>query len=233
MINHLLPLFVSLEFNENDRRALIIVVVLLIALLLLISIIGMGIRWIVTKQAETADTLMYEVATNSVVMSPQAYRRLGYKKSFRLFFRSTQIPLLITLTGILVWVIVAGIQDSWDRNIFEDFLDLFFLWHYEDPDNYATIFGVTLLAKWPEPFADHPRFILEHLGSYFAVPLILGGAGAYLFFAQGYLVRTITIWNRSHTIYSKSLKDFKANNLESPTSKPELSQIHANDANKL
>ncbi|MBQ2052588.1 MAG: hypothetical protein II494_02740 [Bacilli bacterium] len=232
MINNLLPLFVSLEFNESDRRALIVLIIVLIIVLLIIGLIGMGIRWICHKQSEAADNIMYDVTVTHVVMNPQAYRKLANKKSFRLFFRASQIPLLIILVGVLVWIIVAAIRNSWNENIFEDFLDLFFLWHYEDQAYYTKVFGVTVLAEWPAPFEDHPRFILEHLGSYIAVPLILGGSITYLIMAQGYFVRWITIWNRSRSIFTKSLKDFKANTLNADEFKPDPSQINANDANK-
>ena len=187
MINNLLPLFVSLEFNESDRRALIVLIIVLIIVLLIIGLIGMGIRWICHKQSEAADNIMYDVTVTHVVMNPQAYRKLANKKSFRLFFRASQIPLLIILVGVLVWIIVAAIRNSWNENIFEDFLDLFFLWHC----------SIT-----------------------------------YLIMAQGYFVRWITIWNRSRSIFTKSLKDFKANTLNADEFKPDPSQINANDANK-
>ena len=135
MINNLLPLFVSLEFNESDRRALIVLIIVLIIVLLIIGLIGMGIRWICHKQSEAADNIMYDVTVTHVVMNPQAYRKLANKKSFRLFFRASQIPLLIILVGVLVWIIVAAIRNSWNENIFEDFLDLFFLWHYEGEED--------------------------------------------------------------------------------------------------
>lgn len=115
MINNLLPLFVSLEFNESDRRALIVLIIVLIIVLLIIGLIGMGIRWICHKQSEAADNIMYDVTVTHVVMNPQAYRKLANKKSFRLFFRASQIPLLIILVGVLVWIIVAAIRNSWNE----------------------------------------------------------------------------------------------------------------------
>ena len=232
MLNNLLPLFIGIEFNETDRRALIVLIVILIILLLLIGLLGMLVRYIAHKQAEAADNIMYDVTVTHVVMNPQAYRKLAYKKSFRLFFKSIQIPLLVIVAGILVWVIVAAIRNSWNENIFEDFTDLFFLWHFEDPSNYTVVFGVTVLAKWPEPFANHPCFVLEHLGSYIAVPLIIGGSIALLLMGQGYFVRLLTIWSRSRSIFSKSLKDYKANAVNPGDFKPDPSQINANDANK-
>ena len=82
--------------------------------------------------------------------------------------------------------------------IFEEFLDLFFLWHYEDPENYVQIFGMTFLAKWPAPFEDHPAFHVEHLASYIVVPIIIGGSLAYLYQAQGYMVRALVCMKRSN-----------------------------------
>ncbi|MBP5091271.1 MAG: hypothetical protein J6328_01760 [Bacilli bacterium] len=230
MNNYLLPLFAAAE--ETDRRALHVLIFILIILLLFIGLIGMLVRFIVHKQAEAADNMMYDVAITHVVMNPKDYRKLANKKNFRLFYRSSFVPLLIIAAGILVWVIVAAIRNSWGENIFEDFLDLLFLWHYEDPSNYTEVFGFTVLARWPEPFDDHPRFILEHLGSYFAVPLIVGGGAAYLFMAQGYFVRYLTIWSRSRSIFSKSLKDFKANALNPNDFQPDASQINANNVDK-
>jgi hypothetical protein len=173
MIDALLSFLISLEMNDNDRRALLVLVIILLILLLIIGLIGMGIRWIIMRQADKADNLMYDVTVSHVINNPRDYRKMASKKNFRLFFQKSLIPLGVIALGVLIWVIYSAIVDGWNRNIFEEFLDLFFLWHYEDPDNYVQIFGMTFLAKWPAPFEDHPVFHVEHLASYIVVPIVV------------------------------------------------------------
>ena len=233
MIDALLSFLISLEMSDNDRRALLILVIILLILLFIIGLIGMGIRWIIMRQADKADDLMYEVTVAHVINNPRDYRKMASKKNFRLFFQKSLIPLGVIALGVLIWVIYSAIVDGWNRNIFEEFLDLFFLWHYEDPENYVQIFGMTFLAKWPAPFEDHPAFHVEHLASYIVVPIVVGGSLAYLYQAQGYMVRALVCVKRSNEVFRKSLKGYNANTLD-PNSVPYDPNLHsANDSNKL
>jgi hypothetical protein len=95
------------------------------------------------------------------------------------------------------------------------------------------IFGMTFLAKWPAPFEDHPVFHVEHLASYIVVPIVVGGSLAYLYQAQGYMVRALVCVKRSNEVFRKSLKGYNANTLD-PNSVPYDPNLHsANDSNKL
>ena len=173
-----LPLLAS-SMNESDRRALIIVIVLLFFVFLILGLIGMAIRAILLHQAKAADTMLYDVAVTHVVNNPAAYRKLGAKKNLRLFFRQSFFPFLIIAVGVLTWVIYSSITSTFDHNIFEEFVDLLFVWDFGNPDNYTKVFGITLLAQWPALVEGYPRFEIEHLASYIEVVLIVVGALAY------------------------------------------------------
>ena len=231
-MNNLL-LFLASAMNENDRRALIIVIVLLLFIFLILGLLGMAIRAVLLHQSKAADTLMYDVAVTHVVNNPSAYRRLGSKKNARLFLRQSFIPFCIVALGILIWVIYASITSTFDHNIFEEFTDLFFLWDFKNPDNYTVVFGITLLAKWPELVEGHPTFRIDHLASYIEVLLIIVGSLAYLYAAQGYMVRAMTIRKRSQEVFEKSLKGLRVNEVDPKNIPLSPDQMDPNDSNRL
>ncbi len=231
-MNNFLP-FLASTMNENDRRALIIVIVLLLFIFLILGLIGMAIRAILLHQSKAADTLMYDVAVTHVVNNPADYRKLGRKKNARLFFRQSFIPFLVIALGVLIWVIYSSITSTFDHNIFEEFADLLFLWDFKNPDNYTVVFGITLLAKWPDLIEGHPTFAVEHLASYVEVILIVGGSLAYLYAAQGFMVRALTINRRSQEVFEKSLKGLHVNEVDPKNIPLSSEQMDANDSNRL
>ena len=215
----LFNLLASIQMNENDRRAVLVLVIILMVLFLIIGLLGMGIRAAMQYQGKAADTMMYNVSMTHVVNSPKEYRKLGYKKNNRRFFEQALLPIAIIFTGLIIWIVYSAIVNGWKRNIFVEFTDLFFLWHFEDPSNYVKVFGITLLAKWPEPIAHHPEFNVHHLASYIETILIIGGSIYFLVVVQAYLARFIAINRRSREIFETSLEGVKVNQID-PNSIP-------------
>ncbi len=206
----------SIALSDTDRRLLIILIIVLLILFLLIGFFGMGVRYLVHRQAEKMDTIMSDAARTHVVDSPRQFKRLAFKKSNRLFYRQTLIPFFISVLATLIWVFSSLAMESWGENIFVHFHELFF--HFEW-DRYAEVyrddplivkfFGMQLLARFPA-VKENPKFVLEHLPAYIEVALFYLSWAWYAFLCQGWIARMVMAFSRARTIYSKSLKDFKA-----------------------
>lgn len=206
----------SIALSDTDRRLLIILIVVLLILFLLIGFFGMGVRYIIHRQSEKMDTIMSDVARTHVVDSPRQFKRLAFKKNNRLLYRQTLIPFAVSALATLIWVFSSLAMDSWGENIFSNFHELFFHfeWNryadvYKDDPLIVKLFGMQLLARFPA-VKENPKFVLEHLPSYIEVALFYLSWIWYAFLCQGWIARMVMAFSRARTIYSKSLKDFKA-----------------------
>ena len=206
----------SVALNENDKRLLVVLIVLLLILFLLFGLLGMGIRAILRRQAEKMDTIMSDVARPHVVDSPRQFKRLAFKKNNRLLYRQALIPFALSVLSLLIWVFASLAMDSWGLNIFSCFNELFFHFEwdasaeaYREEPLLVRVFGMTLLARFPA-VKESPRFVLEHLPAYIEVALFYFSWAYYAFLCQGWIARFAMASSRAKTIYSKSLKDFKA-----------------------
>ncbi len=202
----------SIQLSDNDRRALIILVIILVVLMLIIGLIGMAIRKVMQIQAARIDTMMHDVVKTHVVDSPKSFRKLAYKKSWRLLYRQSLWPILIALVGTLIWVLGNAFTGLWQENIFGHCQELFFQWDWVGtPDNpvFVKVFGMSLLSRWPD-LAKSPEFIPVHIPSYLAVICYLASWVWYGIACQGFIARLAMIYHRSRTVYSKSLAGYKA-----------------------
>lgn len=207
---------VSVALNESDRRLLIILIIILFVLFLLLGFLGMAIHKTMVHQAEKVDTIMSDAARTHVVDSPKSFKRLAIRKSNRLLYKQTLIPFAISALALLIWVFCCLGFDTWEENIFAHFSELFF--HYEwnaeaevyrDDPLIVKVFGISMLARFPS-LTHKPAFVLEHLPAYIEVALFYVSWIWYAYLCQAWLSRFVMIYHRARTIYSKSLKDFKA-----------------------
>lgn len=207
----------SIQLSETDRKALIVLLILLVLLILIIGLIGMAVRATMKYQAKRADTMMHDVAKTHVIDNTKAFRRFGFKKNNRILYRDSLYPFLIAVIGILVWVFFNLATSRWGENPWEHFGELFFRFKTDNsqypPDDplWVKVFGMTLLARWPEAVEGYPRFEVGHIASYIEVALWLIAILWYAFNCQAYIARTIRILRRSTTVYEKSLEGFNAN----------------------
>ena len=203
------------SMNEPDRRIWVIVAVIALVLFLLLGLLGMAIRAVMNLQAQKVDTIMSDTVKTHVVDSPKQFKKLAYKKSNRLLYKQSLIPLAISVTALLIWVFSCIAMESWKDNIFAEFQELFFGYEWNaEAEVYAEsplvvkVFGITLLARFPA--VNHePEFILSHLPAYIEVALFYVSWVWYAVVCQAWISRFIMIQHRSRTIYSKSLKDYK------------------------
>lgn len=214
MMNNLL--LISVSMNESDRRLLIILIVILFILFLLIGFIGMAIHATMVHQAGKIDTIMSDAARTHVVDSPKSFKNLALRKSNRLLYRQTLVPFAISVAALLIWVFCCIGMNTWQENIFANFGELFFHYEwdasveiYKDDPLIVKVFGVNLFARFPA-VKHSPTFVLNHLPSYIEVALFIVSWVWYAYLCQAWISRFVMIHHRAHTIYSKSLKDFKA-----------------------
>ena len=200
-----------IKLSENDKRVIIAIFLILILVFVLIGLIGSLIVRTMKWQGQKCDTLVSDVVTNHIVTTPTQLRNYARKKNARYFIKQAWIPILLILTGVLIIIIRDAVKQDWSYNPFntnDGFGTLLFICDFDNAQ-YATIFGIKLLADWP-PFIA-PHFEQAALVSYFAIPPLIIGACWYLVAAQAYLARTIRAYHLSKKVFEKSLEDFNQN----------------------
>ena len=204
---------ILVQLTENDKRIIIARCLVVILVFVLIGLIGSLIIRTMKWQGKKCDTLISDVVTNRIVTTPFQLRKYARKKNVRHFIKQAWIPLLIILVGALVYIIHNIVYNNWAYNPFnynDGFGTLLFIWDFNDPDSYAVVFGIKLLAKWP-PLINQPHVTVDAIWSYFAVPLVIIGFLWYLVVAQAWLARTIRAWKLSKQVFEKSLEGFNQN----------------------
>lgn len=209
--------FASIQLSETDRKALIVLLILLVLLILIIGLIGMAVRATMKYQAKRADTMMHDVVKTHVIDSTKAFRRFGMKKNNRALYRDSLYPFLVALVGVLVWVFFNLATGRWGENVWGHFGELFFRFKTDnsqypaDDPLWVKVFGITLIARWPELVEGYPRFEVAHIASYIEVALWLVAIFWYAYCCQAYIARFVRIYRRSTSVYEKSLEGFNAN----------------------
>ena len=204
---------ILIQLTENDKRIIIALCLVIILLFVLIGLIGSLVIRVMKWQSKKCDTLVSDVVTNHIVTTPHQLRVYARKKNVRYFIKQAWIPLLVILIGALVYIIHNIVYNNWAYNPFnydDGFGTLLFIWDFNDPDSFATIFGFKVLAKWP-PLVNEPHIVVDAIWSYFAVPLVVIGFLWYLVVAQAWLARSIRAWKLSKQVFEKSLEGFNQN----------------------
>jgi len=202
-----------IKLTENDKRILIAACLVIILVFVLIGFIGSIIVRVMKWQGKKCDTLISDVVINRIVTTPHQLRKYARVKNIRQFIKHAYIPIILMILSVVTIIIHNAITKNWAYNPFnheDGFGTLLFVWDFKDPDSYANIFGITLLAKWP-PLINEPHFVVEALGAYIAIPLAIVGVCWYLVAAQAYLARTIRAWKLSKQVFEKSLDGFNQN----------------------
>lgn len=199
--------FVEFTLNDSDKRLLIVLLFVLVLLFIIVGLIGYLVRFVSQRMAGRMDYEIHDAVIHRVIANPNQLRKYGAAKNNNLFVKACVPPMIIGLTSLIVYIIYSSVYSSWARDYFSEFGTLLFTWNWGDEGNYAYIFGIKLLAKWPE-LEHSPEWHNEYWGSYLLVPLWLVAIGWYLVACQGYLVRGVRLNKRCHTVFEKSLDDF-------------------------
>lgn len=208
------PLFL-IQLSENDKRIIIALCIAIILLFVLIGFLGSLIVKTMKWQGKKCDTLVSDVVTNRIVTTPHQLRVYARKKNSRYFIKQAWIPVVLIIVGVLIIIIRDIVKQNWAYNPFnteDGFGTLLFIWNFQDPDSYTTVFGLKLLAKWP-PLSNEPHFVVEAICAYISVPLVIVGGLWYLVAAQAYLARTMRAHKLAKQVFEKSLEGFNQNTM--------------------
>jgi len=206
----------AFHLSETDQKALIILLILLVIAVLILGLIGMAVRFTMMYQSRRADTMMHDVAVTHVVDNPKSFRRFGWKKNNRALYRDSLIPFLIIVVGLLIWVITNIFTSRWNVSIWDDFSDLFIHVQWDNsaypPSDplWVRVFGIWVIARWPETIPNYPRFEASHIPSYLVAVITIVAATWYAVICQAYVARAFMIWRRSNSVYEKSLAGYHA-----------------------
>lgn len=208
--------FASIQLSETDKKALIILLILLIIVILLVGLFGAAVRATMRYQSRRADTMMHDVTITHVIDTPIKFRRFGMKKNNRALFRDSLKPFLVALAGFVIWLIYNIATKEWTHNIFADwdalFIHLRFDAEYYPPEDplFVKVFGLTILARWPEADPAYPHFDAARIPSYIEVALFLVALIWYAVICQAWISRAVMIYRRSNSVFEKSLEGYKA-----------------------
>ncbi len=195
--------------SESDKKALIVLLVIAMVLFLLIGLLGIGIRKTMIHQGKKADTLMHDVAITHVVDTPSTFKKFGFKKNCRKYFKDSLWPFLIAIIGLLVYLITNIATSRWNENPFAILNDLFFSFNWEEEGLWVNVFGLTLLSRFPS-VSHSPTFILPNLPFYISAACFYTSIVYYLIVSQAFFSRQIMIGRRAVSVFEKSLEGYKA-----------------------
>ena len=205
------PMLIAL--TETDKRVLIALCFVLIFAFILLGYIGLLIQRVMKNQGMKMDTMMHDIVITRVVSNKKQFIKCARTKNWVYFFKQAWIPLIILAVSFLIWITAQSIYE-FNYNLFDTqktgFTTLFFTFNWEDPELYTKVFGLTLLAKWPE-LANTPHFEVEALFSYFFLPTFLTGIIWYLILLQALIARTYKMYRLADAIYEKSLEGYNIN----------------------
>ena len=202
------------QLTETDKRIIIALCFVFILVFVIIGLLGSLIIRTMKWQGKKCDTLVSDVVVNKIVKTPKQLMKYARKKNIRYFIKQAWIPFLLILIGTITLIIHNIVNKNWAYNPFnynDGFATAFFIWDFKDPNIYTEVFGVKVLAKWPEILLNEPHFEVAAIYSYIAVPLLVIGGIWYLVVAQAYLARTIRSYRLSKQVFEKSLEGFNGN----------------------
>lgn len=225
-----------IQLTETDKRILIALCLVLILVFVLIGLMGSLIIRTMRWQGRKCDTLVSDVVVYKIVTTPKQLKKYARKKNGRYFLKQAWLPLLFVTLGAIALIIHNIVYKNWAYNPFnsnDGFGTLLFLWDFNDPDSYTTIFGLKVLAKWP-PLYNQPHVTMDAIYSYIGVPLIIIGGLWYIVVAQAYLARTIRASKLCKQVFEKSLEGVNGNTFANvnPNPQPQENQNINTDQNQ-
>ena len=199
-----------IKFTENDIRLLIAVLAIFILVIILVGYLTLLVKKIMQFQAKKMDDLIYDVTKSGVINNEKKLRKFGLKKNRITLFKQARIPFVIMCIGGLALLISCIITRRWGFNPFgleeDGFGTLFFVFDWEGA--MGDFFGIHMLVRWPDVVRE-PYFSVYAIGSYIFVPCIVVGGTWYAICVQAYIARSYRLWKLSKKLFTKSLDDFK------------------------
>lgn len=221
-----MELMFLLKMSENDKRVIVALLFAIILTFVIIGLLGALIIRTMKWQGKKCDTLVSDVVTNHIVTTPYQLRKYASIKNARQFIKQAWMPIIILLIGAAVLIVHNIVVKDWTYDPFNKetgFGTLLFMWDFNDPDSYTTIFGIKVIANWP-PLINEPHFAVEALWSYFHIGCLAVGGLWYIVVSQAYLARTIRAIQLSKKVFEKSLDNFDQNTPVNEQGQPTINQ---------
>lgn len=198
---------VEVSLSENDRKLLIVLIVVLILFFILLGLLGMLIRYTMQQQGKRIDNVMHDPVVYRVIADPEHFRKYGNIQNRRILYHQALPAFIIFGVSMLLYIIYSSIKNAWAENYWSEFGTLFLRWDWSNPDNFATVWGLRILAKWPDvSYPPSPK--AEYWIAYVLVPLWVTSATYFLVVIQAFFSRMITIDRRARSVYEKSLEGY-------------------------
>lgn len=199
--------------TESERRLIFALIMIVLLLVVLAGFIGWWIYRVMKWQGKKMDNLVHDVVVTRIITDSKSLRVYGRKKSFAYFFKQAWIPVLLIAIAFLILLINDIIIDDFHYNVFNTdtgIATLFFLWDFDDPDIYTTVFGMRVLAHWPE-LTHTPTFVVDAITSYLFIPICGVGMVWFLVCVQGLVARMWRLRTLCDKVFDKSLEGYNQN----------------------
>lgn len=200
-------ILVGITLNDSDRRLLIALLIVALVVFLLLGALGMLLRFVTERMSKRMDYEIHDAVIYRVIQTPEQLAKYGRAKNRALFWRQSSPALLIALASLVFFIVYNLITKRWGDDYWGNFSTLFYKFDWGNEENFTTVFGMTLLAKWPDVIAK-PTWGNDYWASYLLIPLWLIAIVYYLVTCQAYIARSLLLNKRTHSVFEKSLDGF-------------------------
>ncbi|MCD8203801.1 MAG: hypothetical protein LUB56_01580 [Coprobacillus sp.] len=199
--------------TESERRLIFAIIMIVLLLVVLAGFIGWWIYRVMKWQGKKMDNLVHDVVVTRIITDSKSLKAYGRKKSFAYFFKQAWIPVLLIAVAFLILLINDLIIKDFHYNVFNTetgIATLFFLWDFDDPDIYTTVFGMRVIAQWPA-VTHTPTFVVDAITSYLFIPICGVGMVWFMVCVQCLVSRWWRLRTLCDKIFDKSLEGYNQN----------------------
>ncbi len=205
----MIPSLINVSLSDADTRLLTILLIVLVVLFLLVGLLGMFIRWMDKEFAKRLDAEVHDAVVYRVIQNPKDLWNYGYVKNNRVFFKQLIPPVVLGLVSLLFFLVYAGATSDWNHDFWGDFSTLFYNFDWSNPSNYATLWGINLLARWPQAIEGAgPYWDWSYWPSYVLCPLWIASGVYFVIDVQAYVSRLNMLRRRRQTVFDKNLEGY-------------------------
>ena len=196
-------LFSLNKFLDSTWKIVLALIFVIIVFFAIFGLIGRLIEMIFKHQAKKVDKFMSPMIVAGLIDDDKDFGKVALRKSKTYFFKTSCIPLLLIVVGVLTWVIYHSICGNWGESIFNDYSGigtLFWTWDFSNAVYYPPLgFDGIVLQNTPH-FLTDVRMI-----NYFIFLFTFIGLVWYLINVQAYFARYVRIKKLQDSLFSQNL----------------------------
>lgn len=193
------------KFLDSTWKTILALAIVIVAFFALLGLIGRLIEKIMYLQGKKIDKFMSPLVLAGLVDDDKKFSLIAKRKSRLYFVKTSILPLLLILIGLLIWIFYHLINHNWSESIFNDKTGigtLFYTWNFSKMTYYPPLgFGNITLQNSPH-FLTNQSMI-----NYFIFLFIFTGLIWYLYNVQGHISRMLRIKKLEDRIFSKDLEN--------------------------